>query len=155
MARVLLVLLVVALLGVAPQPAALRGHVVLPVAGGVIRGFSPPATPYGPGHRGVDLAAEPGTAVRAALGGSVHFAGPVAGHGWVTVDHGGGLVTTYGWLDPIVVARGQHVGTGGVLGHLAADAAHLDWGARRDGTYIDPLSLLGRWRARLVPHGAG
>ena len=29
----------------------------------VVRGFDPPAPPYGPGHRGVDLLGEPGQPV--------------------------------------------------------------------------------------------
>jgi murein DD-endopeptidase MepM/ murein hydrolase activator NlpD len=132
-------------------PAALAGRAVLPVDGVVLRPFAAPATPYGPGHRGVDLAAKPGTPVRAALPGAVTFAGPVAGRGWVTVAHGGGLDTTYGWIDPRRVRRGDRVAAGEVLGRLAADASHLDWGARLHGDYLDPLTLLGPWRARLVP----
>jgi murein DD-endopeptidase MepM/ murein hydrolase activator NlpD len=131
------------------EPAA--AGAIAPVPGGIVRRFDPPATRYGPGHRGVDLAADPGEAVRAALSGTVAFAGDVAGRGWVTVDHGGGLVTTYGWLAPRRVVRGDRVRTGTVLGRLAEDATHLDWGARLDGEYLDPLRLLGRWRARLVP----
>lgn len=126
-------------------PAAVR-----PVDGPVVRPFEPPSHPYGPGHRGVDLAAEPGVPVRAALAGVVTFSGQVARRGWVTVDHGGGLVTTYGELDPRVVTPGQPVPTGGVLGHLALGATHVDWGARLHGEYIDPLRLLGRWRPHLV-----
>jgi murein DD-endopeptidase MepM/ murein hydrolase activator NlpD len=126
----------------------------LPVDGGVVRTFSPPATPYGPGHRGVDLAARPGQQVRAALSGTVAFSGLVAHVGWVTVDHGGGLHTTYGPLDPRTVDAHDPVRAGQVIGLLAADAAHLDWGARLDGDYIDPLGLLGRWEAHLVPLGA-
>lgn len=124
--------------------------VVLPVDGPVQRRFTAPAHPYGPGHRGVDLAAEPGATVRAALPGLVTFAGEVAGRGWVTVDHGGGLDTTYGVLDPRLVTAGQRVHGGRPLGHLGDDAGHLDWGARLHGDYIDPLRLLSRWRPHLV-----
>ena len=143
---------------------------IRPVPGRVVRFFDPPEHPYGPGHRGVDLAAEPGDTVRAALSGTVAFAGPVAGRGWVTVDHGGGLRTTYGDLDPSVEA-GATVVAGEVVGHLAEGVGHLDWGARLArvgdggstgptgvGDYIDPLSLLERWRPHLtspdrVPRG--
>lgn len=125
-------------------------QVVAPVDGAVVAPFDPPDHRFGPGHRGVDLAAEPGTPVRAALAGIVTFSGEVAGRGWVTVDHGGGLVTTYGVLDPREVAAGRHVAAGHVLGRLAASAEHLDWGARLHGEYIDPLRVLGRWRPHLV-----
>lgn len=124
--------------------------VVLPVEGIVIRPFDAPAHPYGPGHRGVDLAAAPGAPVRSAAAGTVTFSGPVAGTRWVTVAHGGGLDTTYGPLEP-QVAAGRRVRAGQRLGRLDPGAGHLDWGARLDGRYIDPLTLLGRWRVRLAP----
>lgn len=123
---------------------------VLPVRGPLLRAFDPPASRYGAGHRGVDLAAAPGEVVRAALDGAVSFSGTVARVGWVTVDHGGGLSTTYGPLDPRLVRAGDSVEAGGRLGRLAGDALHLDWGARVGDTYIDPLSLLGRWEVHLT-----
>lgn len=133
-----------------PAAAAVARGVVLPVDGPLLRLFEAPATPYAAGHRGVDLAALPGSPVRAALPGVVTFAGPVAGRGWVTIDHGGGLETTYGDLAPRLVSAGRRVAAGDVLGRLAAGRAWVDWGARRDGDYIDPLTLLGAWRVHLA-----
>jgi murein DD-endopeptidase MepM/ murein hydrolase activator NlpD len=130
---------------VADLPAA----AVAPVGGAVVRPFDPPASPYGSGHRGVDLAATPGELVRAALPGTVTFAGVVAGRAWVTVAHGDGLRTTYGALRPVVVA-GQRVVLGQPLGRATARGT-VDWGARRDGAYVDPMALLGIARVRLVP----
>ena len=121
-----------------------------PVGGRVTRLFDPPATRFGPGHRGVDLEADPGELVRAAMSGTVTFAGEVAGTGWVTVDHGGGLDTTYGPIARARVRRGGRVRTGQVLGRLADDADHLDWGARHNEEYIDPLGLLGPWEVTLI-----
>jgi murein DD-endopeptidase MepM/ murein hydrolase activator NlpD len=115
-----------------------------------VRPFDPPATTYGPGHRGVDLAAESGQPVRSAMSGEVAFAGVVAGVGWITVDHGGGLETTYGDVAPREVSTGDAVRAGQVLGRLAADASHLDWGASLRDDYLDPLGLLGGWRVHLV-----
>lgn len=127
-----------------------RGLAVRPASGRVVRAFDPPATRYGAGHRGVDLAAHPGEPIVAALGGTVTFAGDVAGVSWVTVDHGGGLTTTYGPVAPRIVRAGSVVSAGEVVGFVAAGARHLDWGARFDDAYIDPLSLLSGWETYLT-----
>ncbi|MPZ88668.1 MAG: peptidoglycan DD-metalloendopeptidase family protein [Nitriliruptorales bacterium] len=129
-----------------PRPVG----VVRPVAGGLVRAFAAPEHAYGAGHRGADLAASPGEPVRAALAGLVTFSGQVAGAGWATVDHGGGVQTTYGVLPSRQVVAGQRVDAGQVLGLLGEDAAHLDWGARVHGSYVDPLTLLGGWEAHLI-----
>src|SRR5215207_3901825 len=144
--------------GAEPPPAAASGLWSLPLAGDpvVSRPFDPPAHPYGPGHRGVDLLGTPGVPVAAAGGGVVVFAGMVAGRPVVSVDHPGGLRTTYEPVDPSVgagqpVARGSPIGT--LLGAHAGcprDAC-LHWGLRRGETYLDPLQLLRLPRIRLLP----
>jgi biotin carboxyl carrier protein len=148
-----------------------------PVAGQVLVPADIPEQNWRPGHRGVDLAATPGTEIRSSAAGTVRFAGVVAGTPVVSVDHGGGLRTTY---EPVLAAvrRGDHVSRGQVLGRLA-DAATLpetarrtpglSWGAviGQDATstdpgsgsgsgsgsggehYIDPITLLGPVRVRL------
>lgn len=119
-----------------------------PVTGPVIRDFDPPEGPYGSGHRGIDIAAGLGTPVRAASAGVVSFAGKVGGELFVTIDHGGGLRSTYSWLSAIAVRTGEVVPRGATIGasgrgHPEATAPHLHFGVRRDGTYVDPLAFLG------------
>jgi hypothetical protein len=122
----------------------------------VAAAFEAPAGPYAPGHRGVDLVAPAGSLVLAAASGTVAFAGRVAGRGVVSVDHPGGLRTTY---EPVAarVSRGDRVSGGTVLGVLEAGPSHcpgrscLHWGLRRGDTYLDPLALLGAARVRLLP----
>nr|WP_211661483.1 M23 family metallopeptidase [Modestobacter muralis] len=129
-----------------------------PVTAGtpVTRPFAPPPSPYAAGHRGVDLATVPGQPVVAAGVGVVAFAGMVAGRPVVSVDHPGGLRTTYEPVTPSVAA-GQAVALGTPLGELTAGHAGcpaeacLHWGLRRGGTYLDPLSLLRAPRVRLLP----
>nr|WP_051110258.1 M23 family metallopeptidase [Saccharomonospora halophila] len=123
----------------------------------VVRPFDGGTSPYGPGHRGVDLAATVGTPVVAAAAGYVVFAGPVAGRGVVSIDHDGGLRTTYQPLRPSV-PTGSRVGRGEVIGTVVAGhdgcAAHacLHWGLRRDGRYLDPLRAVATdVRIRLRP----
>ena len=47
----------------------------------VVAGFDPPTTPWGAGHRGVDLLGHARQQVRAALAGTVSFVGMIAGAG--------------------------------------------------------------------------
>jgi murein DD-endopeptidase MepM/ murein hydrolase activator NlpD len=122
-----------------------------------VRPFQRPATPYGPGHRGVDLGGQPDEPVLAAGAGMVVFAGPVGGRGVVSIDHAGGIRTTYEPLT-VLVSAGQRVDLGTVIARLApghdgcVDApACLHWGARRSTEYVDPLGLLSTGRVRLLP----
>ncbi len=118
----------------------------------VLRGWEPPATPYGRGHRGVDLAALAGAPVRAVAAGTVSFAGRVAGKGVVSVELAGTgdppLRTTY---EPAAVSveKGEEVAAGGVLGTVEPSGSHctgcLHWGLLRGDVYLDPLSLLPPW----------
>jgi murein DD-endopeptidase MepM/ murein hydrolase activator NlpD len=122
----------------------------------VVRSFDPPPQRWLPGHRGVDLAARPGVTVYAAGPGVVRFAGVIAGQGVVSVEHRGGLRTTY---EPVVptVRAGEAVAAGDAVGRLAAghpgcaEPACLHWGLRRGGEYLDPLALLGLGHVRLLP----
>jgi murein DD-endopeptidase MepM/ murein hydrolase activator NlpD len=139
----------------AAPPQALWGR---PLSGEpvVTRPFDPPPTPYAAGHRGVDLAGTPGRPVVAAGAGVVAFAGLVAGRPVVSVEHAGGLRTTYEPVQP-TVAAGQAVVRGSPLGVLVAGhggcpvEACLHWGLRRGAVYLDPLSLLRPPRVRLLP----
>ena len=121
----------------------------------VVRGFDPPDSPYGAGHRGVDLAGGPGQPVRAALPGTVSYAGPLAGRGVVVVDHGG-TRTTY---EPVAAdaSVGDVVPAGGRIGTLQLPGSHcfpracLHWGWIRGEVYLDPLRLVGGGPVRLLP----
>jgi murein DD-endopeptidase MepM/ murein hydrolase activator NlpD len=121
----------------------------------VVRGFDPPDIVWAPGHRGVDLHGTPGQAVRAALPGSVTFAGMLAGRGVVVVGHGD-TRTTYEPVSASVVV-GTVVPQGAVIGSLALAGSHclpracLHWGWLRGETYLDPLGLIGAGPVRLLP----
>jgi murein DD-endopeptidase MepM/ murein hydrolase activator NlpD len=118
-----------------------------PVQGPVIRGFDPPDTPFGAGHRGIDIAVAPGTSILATEAGTVSFAERVGGELFVSIVHGGGLSSTYSWISSTtvrkgdVVSRGQSIGTTG-NGPPGASIPHLHFGAKLDGEYVDPLVLL-------------
>jgi murein DD-endopeptidase MepM/ murein hydrolase activator NlpD len=119
-----------------------------PVVGPVIQAFDPPDTPYGRGHRGIDIAAEVGTTIVAPADGTVTFAGPIGGYLFVTMDHGGGLSSTYSWLSAKLVRKGDRVLRDQPIaftgwGHPGASIPHLHLGVKLDGAYVDPLSYLG------------
>jgi murein DD-endopeptidase MepM/ murein hydrolase activator NlpD len=135
----------------APGPPRVPG-LWMPVAGAVVRGFDARAGPYGPGHRGIDLAAAMGELVRAPAAGRVVFAGPVAGTTWVSLRIAPGVVATVGpVLDP--APRPGLVRAGSPIGRVGpGHGATLHLGVRVDGVYVDPLPyLLDRPRARLAP----
>lgn len=121
----------------------------------VVAGFDPPASTWGPGHRGVDLAGRAGQPVRAALPGRIAFVGTIAGRPVVTVTHGG-TRTTY---EPVATTlpRGTPVAAGSVIGSLGLIGSHcfpracLHWGWIRGETYLDPLRLVGGGPVRLLP----
>lgn len=118
-----------------------------PVDADVVRRFEPPSHRFGPGHRGIDYGVAPGTVVRAAGDGTVSFAGPVAADGqFITIEHAGGIATTYSYLSRADAAKGDRVAKGQAVG--ASGEGHpggppvLHFGAKRNGEYIDPELLL-------------
>lgn len=121
----------------------------------VIAPFRAPAHDYGPGHRGMDVAAEPGSQVHSPADGVIAFRGTVVDRPLITIDHGRGYVTT---LEPVAsdLSPGDVVTAGDVLGTLA-DGGHaprgtLHVGVRVDDVYVNPRGLFGRPpRAILLP----
>ncbi|MDP9883467.1 murein DD-endopeptidase MepM/ murein hydrolase activator NlpD [Sinomonas atrocyanea] len=114
----------------------------------VARPFDPPARPWLSGHRGVDLAAAPGMPVRAPQAGRVSFSGRVVDRPVVTIDHGGGLRSSFEPVEATVpvgsaVARGEEFGVLSASGAVhCADGACLHWGVRRGDDYVDPLAFI-------------
>lgn len=120
-----------------------------PVDAPVIDPFRPPATPYGPGNRGIDYATVPGAPVGAAAAGQVVFAGRVGTGLHVVVLHGDGLRTSSSFLASIAVHRGQAVAAGETLGTTTGP---LHFGARAGDAYLDPMVLFGGGGGRAVVH---
>ena len=141
----------------ARQPETGRGR----SSGPVTRGFDPPDTPFGSGHRGIDIAVALGSPVRAPAAGTVTFAGPVGGRLFLTIDHGGGLESRYSFLDALVARRGDAVSSAGRwsrrsgTGHAGDLVPNLHFAVLLLDAYVDPLDYLGPievWRfIRLAP----
>ena len=158
--RSLVPLLTSVLLGVsAPPPAQADSDPVgvwpLRPTPEVAHAFEPPAGPYGAGHRGVDLAGAVGQPVHSAMAGTIAFVGHIAGKPVVTVSHGE-TRTTY---EPVSsdLEVGDPVALGRRIGSLELSFSHcfpracLHWGWLRGETYLDPLTLVGTGRVRLLP----
>ncbi len=120
----------------------------LPVAGRLTSGFGMrfhPILGYSRLHQGVDLAAADGTPIVAASAGVVRFAGWHGGHGnYVLIAHAGGMATGYGHMSGFVVAPGQSVRQGELIGYVGSTGLstgpHCHFETFRDGVAIDPAT---------------
>jgi len=121
-----------------------------PTEGFVSSRFGPRTSPFTgqpQHHTGVDIAAPPGTPVRAPAAGVVTFAGPLPGYGNVLVlTHGFGFKTFYGHNQRNVVGkgqavtRGQQIATVGNTGY--STGAHLHYEVLLNDTPHDPLKYI-------------
>lgn len=113
----------------------------------VARGFG--RTPGGGFHSGQDLTAPYGSPVRAAIGGTVVFAGSYFGYGnMIDIASGTGMVTRYAHLSAFArglrvgsaVMTGAQIGSIGTSGH--AHGSHLHFEVRIHGVAVDPKPFL-------------
>ena len=110
----------------------------------IVRQYLSPATPYSAGHRGIDVRV-PGDVVYTPADGVVHFAGTVVDRPVLSIEHPGGVISSY---EPVVtdlhagdvVARGDAIGTV-IAGHCSTVCLHF--GVRVDGQYVSPLLYIG------------
>jgi murein DD-endopeptidase MepM/ murein hydrolase activator NlpD len=99
-------------------------------------------------HAGIDVAAPLGTPVRAARSGVVSVAGWIPGGYGNTIylEHGSGLQTRYAHLARNVVAVGDRVSQGQVIGYLGntglSTGPHLHFEVRENAVARDPLRWL-------------
>ncbi len=154
MGRIISLLMTVGIVFVAlaaPRSAISTQALAAPVSGAVLTRYGARyQTPAGTStHRGLDLGADEGVAVLAAVDGVVTFAGLVPADGGgrttaVTITTPGGLLVTVSPLLAASVEKGAHVVAGDELGTLAGagDASsaqpHVHLSVRVEGTYVDP-----------------
>jgi murein DD-endopeptidase MepM/ murein hydrolase activator NlpD len=131
---------VTALRGPQPRSPLRLSH---PVPGPLGDRFGPRGARF---HAGVDFPAATGTAIAAAGGGRVVFAG-ASGSGWgkmVVLAHGQGVRTRYAHLSRINVQVGQRVVAGSTVGLVGAtgeaSGPHLHFEVLLRGANVDPLT---------------
>ena len=98
-------------------------------------------------HFGTDLDGKKGTPVYAANAGTVVMTRDnYAAGNTVLVHHGAGLYTSYFHLSATAVKSGQRVKRGQLLGKVGGTGRvtgpHLHWGAKVEGMWVDPQTLL-------------
>jgi len=136
------------LLGIATIPNPQAGD------GTILRNFVPPITQYGPGHRGVDLAAFPDDVVTSPVNGQVHFVGYVVNRAVITIATATALIS----FEPVEsfllsgdqVSRGQIIGWVSYGGHCDQHCIHVGVRNRETRIYLDPIPYLLQL-PRLIP----
>jgi murein DD-endopeptidase MepM/ murein hydrolase activator NlpD len=127
------------------------GTFLRPVGGPVSSSFGyrkDPVTGATAYHAGLDFASPCGTPIKAAGAGIVLTAGfNSGGYGNMTVlNHGKGLSTLYGHQSSIIVATGQVVTKGQVIGYVGSTGkstgCHLHFEVRLNGNPVDPNAYL-------------
>lgn len=132
---------------VSPPTRYNGGAFAWPVAGGYISQY------FRYGHYGLDIAADRGTMVKAAAGGTVIFAGWKSNGGGyqVWLAHGSNLYTTYNHMSGVSVGQGQSVGRGQQVGRVGSSGfssgPHLHFEVWRgmiwqEGRRVNPLAYL-------------
>lgn len=119
----------------------------------VLSHYSLPNGPFQAGHRGIDLPAAIGDAVRAPVAGVVAFSGVVAEKPVVTLRVDAHTVVSF---EPVVgevevgttVGRGETLGFVGTGGHCANACLHV--GVRVNDEYVNPMRAF-RMKPVLLP----
>ena len=136
------------------------GEFANPVAGGTISSKFGPRDTFATSngaessrwHKSIDIAAPAGTAIKSVQGGKVTANGWVSGYGWtIEVTHDNGYVSMYHHMqNQSSVAVGTEVKQGQTIGNVGSTGnstgPHLDLTITKDGTPVDPASLIGDYK---------
>jgi hypothetical protein len=99
--------------------------------------------PFNSWHNGLDVGAPQGAPIVAPAPGRVVYTGtlPIRGN-FTAIDHGLGILTCYFHQSEILVAVGQSVQTGDLIGRVGttglSTGAHLHWEVRVEGIPVSP-----------------
>ena len=123
----------------------------------IIEAFDPPDKPWLKGHRGIDVLALEGEPLRAPTGGTIRFAGTVAGMATISILTESDHVFTFQPAATLLkkgesFAAGEQIGTVGSGGHCQRSCLHIGaWPAASDRRYVDPGKFFGQEQSALLP----
>ena len=98
-------------------------------------------------HDGIDLAAASGTPILAFGPGTVTMSGWNGGYGnYISIDHGGGLMSFYGHCSALYVSKGATVKAGQKIAAVGTTGSstgnHLHFGMHKNGSPVNPQSYV-------------
>lgn len=129
---------------------AVADKTVFPVEGRISSRFGhriDPLDGHEAHHKGLDIAAKEGTAIKAMRSGTVTFSGTKGGYGKVVIlDHGNGLESRYAHCAQLDVRVGQQVIAGSPIATVGSTGrstgSHLHLEVRQDNKAVNPMSYL-------------
>ncbi|MDR7871395.1 MAG: peptidoglycan DD-metalloendopeptidase family protein [Tissierellaceae bacterium] len=120
------------------------GTFMMPTRGRISSGYG---SRWGRTHKGLDIAASTGTAIKAADAGTVSFAGWKGSYGYmVEIDHGNGYKTRYAHCSKLLVKKGakvikgQHIANVGNTGR--STGSHLHFEVLKNGVNQNPAKYV-------------
>ncbi|MDP4180784.1 MAG: M23 family metallopeptidase [Bacillota bacterium] len=127
-----------------------KSSFILPAIGPLGSGFGERVHPINGSmemHKGVDIKANSGEPIKAALGGTVLEAGPNSTFGnLVKIDHQNGFITLYAHCSVIIVKKGQSVKKGDTIAKVGSTGSstgpHLHFEIWKNEKPVNPLDYI-------------
>ena len=107
-------------------------------------------------HTGWDMKAILGTSIAATASGRVAFAEPLDIRGnYVLIDHGFGIYSGYAHLSEILVAEGDTITAGQIIGKVGttgrSEGSHFHWDMSINGSWVDGIDFTKLWIPLPIP----
>ena len=120
---------------------------VKPVSGVITSRFGATESIRDHSHKGIDIGAPNGTAIKAAAKGTVTYSGWMGGYGnLIIITHENGIQTYYGHCSKLYASKGEEVEAGDVIAAVGSTGFstgnHLHFEIRKNGSQINPQRYL-------------
>ena len=136
-----------------PETVTSSGSFMMPISGRITSGFGgridPVTKKKGSFHRGIDIAARRGSAIKAAGGGVVVKAEYAGNYGkLIIIEHKKNIFTYYAHQSKFKLSKGSQVSGGSVIGYVGttgkATGPHLHFEVRKGKKAINPKTFIPR-----------